>query len=408
MKEDRFQIRVMQNTPEGIVIRRFEIYHVIKNDEVRWLKPVYLWTELQRVFNDGERSRNYRLVSEGYQTFREYWTESKKTDYTSLNGGFGYISYVDEWEYVKNINEVISNSPLKYAKKDKHLDYYGGWLKQCEYLEKIEMNSLVENLINGRRDCLNFKANSLDKFLRIPKDYIKMVKDNDFGIFEIHNLRWLLKEKHPKITPQIVKDLPTIKYNFAEVRRIVPNIDFTDYLNYINKTSAALRSRYHYDYLDFCKKLNYDMTSKEVLYPHNLEEAHDREMARVKIVKDKQMEQKVANILQEAVKKHNFATNEMFIRVPKTMKEIIDEGAALTHCVGNYCDRVADGLTMILFVRKQSEPDIPFYTVEFRDNKTIQIRGKKNIPPTLEVAEFMKEWENRNKKKTKQKIKVAI
>jgi len=193
-------------------------------------------------------------------------------------------------------------------------------LFRSEYLEKIEMNSLVENLINGRRDCLNFKANSLDKFLRIPKDYIKMVKDNDFGIFEIHNLRWLLKEKHPKITPQIVKDLPTIKYNFAEARRIVPNIDFTDYLNYINKTSAALRSRYHYDYLDFCKKLNYDMTSKEVLYPHNLEEAHDREMARVKIVKDKQMEQKVANILQEAVKKHNFATNEMFIRVPKTMK----------------------------------------------------------------------------------------
>jgi hypothetical protein len=408
MKEDIFQIRVMQRTLDGIVIRRFELVRSFAKEEVRYLKQSLKWCELQRMFNDGETSRNYRHIFSYYSPDQDYWTESKKTDYTTLSVPYGWSKQIDLFEYRANVFDVLSTSPLKYAAKGRDFNYYGGWLKQCEYLEKMGMKALVDDIIFGRRGVLNFKAATIEKFLRIPKEYLKMAKDNNFCFYDLNNLRWLLKEKYPKITPKIVNNLYTIKDVFTEIREIVPHVKFTEFLNYSNKESSTLRSRYYYDYLDFCKKLNYDLTSKEVLYPHNLDEAHDREMKRVKVVTDKQKAQKIANILQESAKKHNFATNEIFIRVPKTMKEIIDEGAALTHCVGNYCDRVADGLTMILFVRKQAEPDIPFYTVEFRDNKTIQIRGKRNIPPTPEVAEFMKEWENRNKKKTKQKIKVAI
>ena len=45
------------------------------------------------------------------------------------------------------------------------------------------------------------------------------------------------------------------------------------------------------------------------------------------------------------------------------MKEIEDEGRILSHCVGGYAERHAMGKLSIMFLRKVSEPDKPYYTV---------------------------------------------
>ena len=150
------------------------------------------------------------------------------------------------------------------------------------------------------------------------------------------------------------------------------------------------------------------MTDKNILFPSDLKQAHDREMERVKIVADKFMEQTVKSMFQGYMKKYGFATNELFIRPPKTVKEIIKEGAAQHNCVGGYVDRITNRQTIVLFLRRQSEPNKPFYTIEWRNNRVMQIEGKAHKPATPEVKEFMTLWENRNKKKTKQKTKVAI
>jgi len=58
--------------------------------------------------------------------------------------------------------------------------------------------------------------------------------------------------------------------------------------------------------------------------------------------------------------------------------EITKEGTALGHCVGGYVYEHARGMTNIIFLRRKSEEQIPFYTIEIKNDKVIQIHGRHN------------------------------
>ncbi|HPE52470.1 MAG TPA: PcfJ domain-containing protein, partial [Methanothrix soehngenii] len=73
------------------------------------------------------------------------------------------------------------------------------------------------------------------------------------------------------------------------------------------------------------------------------------------------------------------------------------------HCVGSYANRVAEGDTTILFLRAVTKPDKPFYTLEWRKDRLVQIRGDHNVPQTPEVAEFVEQWQQYISKPRKQR-----
>ena len=81
--------------------------------------------------------------------------------------------------------------------------------------------------------------------------------------------------------------------------------------------------------------------------------------------------------------------------VPKSPDEIRAEGETLHHCVGGYVERVARGETNIFFVRKASEPDKPYFTLEYRDMKVIQCRGLRNCEMPPDVEAFVKVFEKK-------------
>ena len=64
------------------------------------------------------------------------------------------------------------------------------------------------------------------------------------------------------------------------------------------------------------------------------------------------------------------------------------------HCVGTYVDRYADGKTALFFVRRITEPDTPFYTLELREESmtVVQNHGYRNSLQTLEVKAFEEKW----------------
>lgn len=59
-----------------------------------------------------------------------------------------------------------------------------------------------------------------------------------------------------------------------------------------------------------------------------------------------------------------FEDKDYLIRLPVDKNEIVKEGMELHHCVGGYAERHETGDTTIMFLRKKSEPDKPFYTIE--------------------------------------------
>ena len=87
---------------------------------------------------------------------------------------------------------------------------------------------------------------------------------------------------------------------------------------------------------------------------------------------------------------HQVCNNEILEKY-----QLSPEGLELHHCVKNYIDKVAKGMTNIVFIRKKSDKTKPFFTVEVSNDKTIeQVHGfgnrNANTEPGLE--EFVKRW----------------
>lgn len=84
----------------------------------------------------------------------------------------------------------------------------------------------------------------------------------------------------------------------------------------------------------------------------------------------------------------------MFIRPIDSAEEIVREGEEQDNCVAGYANRHADGKTIIMVLRKCSEPRKPWHTVEI-DPKTLECRqcyAAHNHKRTPEAAEFMERY----------------
>ena len=95
------------------------------------------------------------------------------------------------------------------------------------------------------------------------------------------------------------------------------------------------------------------------------------------------------------LKKYFYEDENFLIVAPKTGEEIAKEGNSLGHCVGSYISYVAKGSTNILFLRKKSAPDKPFFTIEMTNEKKIrQIHGfaNSNITSNKEAQAFYLKW----------------
>ena len=81
------------------------------------------------------------------------------------------------------------------------------------------------------------------------------------------------------------------------------------------------------------------------------------------------------------------------------MLDIIAEGKQLNHCVGGqdrYWDRIQRHEAFILFLRKASEPNMPYYTLEVEPDGTVrQVRTKfDRQEPDIDAArEFLARWQ---------------
>lgn len=154
----------------------------------------------------------------------------------------------------------------------------------------------------------------------------------------------------------------------------------------------AVVSEYR-DYLEMCHRLDYNLRNSFVQFPKDLETAHDRVQRRVKIKDSIQLREDFTAATEAISRNLDFEADGMMIVVPSGPAELAAEGNALHHCVGGYADRVARRECIILFLRLASDPDKPFFTIEIRNRKAVQVRGLCNCPPTPEVQAVVAEFE---------------
>jgi hypothetical protein len=93
-------------------------------------------------------------------------------------------------------------------------------------------------------------------------------------------------------------------------------------------------------------------------------------------------------------RKNEFEDDDFILRLPADTGEIIKEGARMNHCVGSYVDDVMDGKSVIMFLRRKSNPQKEYATLELgKNSELLQVKCKCNQILTSESAlSFLSKW----------------
>ena len=309
-----------------------------------------------------------------------------------------------------------------------HLRYYAAalpvslqnhlveWLNLCSLYPIAEIagkskSKTIQRIVQDKlcydmthRDLVDWKAKK-------PKDFLKITLNEvrDFGrstkvAYSLETLEVYArhKRKGEKIPFEVCQFEVVLEESslFIEVKNYIDIKKLYEYRRRQQKNKTWRGERTYLDYIHHAQMCGYDLTQKSILYPWDIQQAHDDAVANWQIVQaEKEKEKAEAEAkkygyperYKKLCKKYAFEYGDLMIVVPERASEIITEGKVLQHCVGSYASRHIQGRTTILFLRHISEPDKPYYTIEVNE------KGKYIV----QCHGFMNEWKNKKAEEVK-------
>ena len=275
-------------------------------------------------------------------------------------------------------------------------------------------------------ETIDVSGENAEEILQIEdKQLINRLRQADGGMCMLRWLQWS-DISNRKLSEQYLSwaeknKIEPDSYLRSEAGKYLTPEQLMNYINrqkkesYPSRTIAEVWNQYE-DYLSMAKDLEKHMDDALVYRPRELKRRHDEANAEMELRREeikrkrdareaarqaKEMRDKYPgyeDILSEISAKFEYQNDSYCILVPKNFMEITAEGMALHHCVGNterYFDRIVSRETYICFLRQQSSPDKPFYTIEVEPGGTIrQHRGAYDEEPGIEeIKPFLREWQ---------------
>ncbi|WP_271488975.1 PcfJ domain-containing protein [Enterococcus sp. 5H] len=178
--------------------------------------------------------------------------------------------------------------------------------------------------------------------------------------------------------------------SLRDVETLDPLIPVTKLQNYLLKQQQFFR--YYDDYIETLHELDIPL-NKNNLFPKDITIAHDKAVDTLNEIK-LEIESKAFEKRYKTLQTLECTIQGYIFIVPRKANELIQEGRALDHCVGGsrYIERHAEGKSTIVFVRQENEPNVPYYTLEIRNNEIVQLYGKKNSRPSDDIRNATHEW----------------
>ena len=227
---------------------------------------------------------------------------------------------------------------------------------------------------------------------------------------------WLRKQGNMSIT---MMDMDKYcMWDIAAMKKAQEVINLNRLIRYLDRQQkehshhVMITLGIYLDYLNDCRELGADMRKKSVFMPRDLVEAHDTLNMEIRQIRELEREEEYLKksrgrkrqagqknklykkLRKKILQQYAFEADGMMIYVPKRLEELIDEGIAMHSCVGGYVDRVAEGKTIVVFIRAAADHRERIGTVEISKDGTsiIQARAKYNqdLPP--EAADFVRKF----------------
>lgn len=248
------------------------------------------------------------------------------------------------------------------------------------YLKKADKDSAFMRLTKPQMKELIEENCRLDDFER----YIQVFKKDAGAMFS--DYLWVGRRSHPRHILDILRvGVPSM--TVKKIREYLERVDDAQCCS--PAESAQLWS----DYLRMLKNLDCDLTDHALIYPNSLKREHNKASRKISQVRN----ERLTRAFRERSEKNKWCeweNDEFKVIVPSEITELYEEGRKLFHCVGSYGSAVVKGDCVISFIRRKTDAETPFCTVEIRGKQIVQARGLANRAATgiPKVKSFMEKW----------------
>ena len=423
---DRETVQVLQKAEgNGLVLRIIKVYRSFADSDI----PNH--------FEIWENARQFITLSSSGQCSVDAYYYHYKAGYDLTPWCNGYRPVFDRWKYnftadmsgvlyQRNLSDTLKDTPWAYSQLEAFsgiasfsgvATFLSAYIKRpkIEHLIKMKLYRLVSGIIYGgysysALQAINFNGENMRAILGIDRPYFPLLRELDPSIDQLHLIRQLLQADHKPSTEQIKWFIASKISNANAAKELLAHMSVHKLQRYVEQQfatedEAALKrvdyykmntliTDYH-DYLCMCKELQYDVKNRFILFPRELKAAHDSVAKTLKDKRTAEHEKAIAGSFDEWQKRYQYQSKELMMIPPHSAKEIVDEGAALHHCVRLYVKNVAEKKSVILFVRSVDEPDKSLCTVEVKDGQVTQARGFDNEEPPAQITAFIEQWKQR-------------
>lgn len=415
---DRDTCQVIQSVGNGELVMRI-------------IKVYYMYTDDTPEIQVYENARQFiRQDADGWIDAESYYYSYNDSALTHWKKGnrpvFSSWQYSFEADtcghvYAKNLPDAFQGTPWQYCPIADFYDHFREPMQALPFLQAYLQHPRLEHLVKVgfcnivsdlayryNPEGLDETQNRTHRILKVSAEDVPFLKGLGVNLptLKIFHGYAGVKDRQKLLLWQLEHEvkrdiLPILEH--MTVHKFIRYVDSQyGFLRFRKTPHGSLRYRgmqalvsEYRDYLDICRKLGYDMKNSFILYPKDLQKSHDRVSRRLKHRHDAKVKKDFKAVYQEISGKLDFEQDGMKIVYPTTPDDVISEGHALRHCVGGYVNRVVKRECIILFLRQCSDEDEPFYTIEVRDNKAVQVRGMKNCAMTPAVEAFVTAWEKR-------------
>ena len=413
---ERKNIMVLEARDEALLIRIFDIRH--------W------WVNSLQFFVCDEKWRIYVAPGVVQKFEKDCYSEkflrigndnALKIDIDGVIGRAEtdrtFLRYFDVWKYFDDPSGSYWPSFvwMKYI-------FTAAKKPNIEYLDKLGMKTLICDILDGNMRLIRWKSNNVKIMLRLDKTELELCEWNATRLRFHHEI--IKRNIHDRATVHsILRGKKQRFYNeyldkLIDIAKMLPDASLARIHKYAR--ASYYRAVDWKDYLSDLSKpeVGGDLTDTSMTFPKDLQAAKDRVRELIQIKADEFTNEKIRQRA-ETLKKYVFSDDRFTLVIPQSVQDIVNEGKALSHCVGSYAYKHAEGRTTILFLRKKDDLQTPFYTMEVNIHscEIVQCRGYKNNrannPKPQEIKDFEKSYEtflmsmSRKNKRVNQEVKAS-
>lgn len=281
--------------------------------------------------------------------------------------------------YITNVGTVLSNVK-KYSRYEQIFSAgLGPYLKDdCYSTFRYSINEIPSSLIKyiktGRVTSLNndivnvWSKNPSECCLAYELNYISLNDSDLSNIFQCSIVNRLID---------------TYGYN---AKSLFLYLDTLKTFEALTIDSNLLR-----EIEDYVKMMS-EISPKYDKYPRNFLTTHTiacRNYNRLKRQFDEKSFQNRRN------PKYECKIGKYVFLYPEKIDDIRSEAVSQNNCVASYVQSVIDGKCHILFMRKKEEPDKSLVTIEVKNNKIVQAKGRFNRDLTNEEEVIVEKWNSK-------------